>query len=365
MRQPTPCGRTDPVDPAAAPWASGPAPAYPRAPQPRRDDDRRRGGAGRRRRRQRRQRRGDLGSRHRLVPQRRPSGDAALRPAQRRGHARPRDRPRPRQRAPRRLTQRGVDATPETPFCVYSTSKAITAFVIHKLCERGLLELDDPVAKHIPGYERNGKGRITIGHVLAHRAGVPNLPTRGARPRPHRRPRVPREALCDAKPLRSAGKPPRLPRGLGRLHPRRGRLAGHRQGHPRRARRGVPRSARLPLDQLRRRRRRRERGRRQLRHRPADGAAALQPAQPRARDRARRSRRADQRPAVPDRDRPRGQHGHDRQRALALLRGHALRRRARRGPGDRARDDPQARWSSSPTSRSISRSASRPASPTG
>ena len=69
-----------------------------------------------------------------------------------------------------------IDATPETPFCVYSTSKAITAFVIHKLSERGLLELDDPVAKHIPGYEHNGKGMITIGHVLAHRSGVPNLP---------------------------------------------------------------------------------------------------------------------------------------------------------------------------------------------
>ena len=69
-----------------------------------------------------------------------------------------------------------VPATTGTPFCIYSTSKAITAFVVHKLCERGLLDLDDPIAKHIPGYERNGKEGITIGHVLAHRAGVPNLP---------------------------------------------------------------------------------------------------------------------------------------------------------------------------------------------
>lgn len=69
-----------------------------------------------------------------------------------------------------------VPATVDTPFCVYSTSKAITAFVVHKLCERGLLHTDDPVADYIPGYERNGKHRITIGHVLAHRAAVPNLP---------------------------------------------------------------------------------------------------------------------------------------------------------------------------------------------
>ena len=69
-----------------------------------------------------------------------------------------------------------VLATTATPFCVYSTSKAITAFVVHKLCERGLLHLEDPVAEHIPGYERHGKRNITVGHVLAHKAGVPNLP---------------------------------------------------------------------------------------------------------------------------------------------------------------------------------------------
>ncbi|MGI9125284.1 MAG: serine hydrolase domain-containing protein [Mycobacterium sp.] len=69
-----------------------------------------------------------------------------------------------------------IPATVDTPFCVYSTSKAITAFVVHKLIERGLLTVDDPVAEYIPGYEKNGKHEITVGHVLAHRAGVPNLP---------------------------------------------------------------------------------------------------------------------------------------------------------------------------------------------
>ena len=69
-----------------------------------------------------------------------------------------------------------VPAGVDTPFCVYSTSKAITAFVVHKLCERGLLGLDDRVADYIPGYEKNRKHKITVGHVLAHRAAVPNLP---------------------------------------------------------------------------------------------------------------------------------------------------------------------------------------------
>ena len=32
------------------------------------------------------------------------------------------------------------------------------------------------MAEYIPGYERHGKDDVTVAHVLAHRAGVPNLP---------------------------------------------------------------------------------------------------------------------------------------------------------------------------------------------
>jgi CubicO group peptidase (beta-lactamase class C family) len=69
-----------------------------------------------------------------------------------------------------------VPATPGTPFCVFSASKAVTAMVVHMLAGRGALSLDDPVARHIPEYAAQGKGEITIGHVLAHRAGVARLP---------------------------------------------------------------------------------------------------------------------------------------------------------------------------------------------
>jgi CubicO group peptidase (beta-lactamase class C family) len=67
-------------------------------------------------------------------------------------------------------------ATTDTPFCVYSTSKGITALVVHMLQERGALTIEDRVCDYIPGYEAHGKGETTIAHVLAHRAGVPNLP---------------------------------------------------------------------------------------------------------------------------------------------------------------------------------------------
>src|SRR5437588_2251434 len=69
-----------------------------------------------------------------------------------------------------------VLATPHTPFLIYSGSKAITAFVVHLLIDRGVVDLDDPIATYIPEYAEGGKGDITVGQVLAHRAGVPNLP---------------------------------------------------------------------------------------------------------------------------------------------------------------------------------------------
>src|SRR5205085_9800624 len=67
-------------------------------------------------------------------------------------------------------------ATPETPFVIYSGAKAVTALVVHMLHDRGVLAVADPVCRYLPEYDRHGKGAITIGQVLAHRAGVPNLP---------------------------------------------------------------------------------------------------------------------------------------------------------------------------------------------
>jgi CubicO group peptidase (beta-lactamase class C family) len=69
-----------------------------------------------------------------------------------------------------------VLVTTDTPFCVFSASKAVTAMVVHKLHERGLLDISDRVADYIPEYAVHGKESTTIAHVLAHRAGVPTLP---------------------------------------------------------------------------------------------------------------------------------------------------------------------------------------------
>jgi CubicO group peptidase (beta-lactamase class C family) len=99
-----------------------------------------------------------------------------------------------------------VPATPQTPFVIYSGSKAITAFVVHMLHDRGVIDIALPVANYIPEYAHNGKGEITIGQVLAHRAGVPNLPeTAFDLDRVFDREFMV-ETLCAAKPMFQPGK---------------------------------------------------------------------------------------------------------------------------------------------------------------
>ncbi len=66
--------------------------------------------------------------------------------------------------------------TVQTPLCLFSASKAVSAMVIHKLDEANVLRLDDRVCDYIPEFSRGGKHLITLRHVLSHRAGVPNLP---------------------------------------------------------------------------------------------------------------------------------------------------------------------------------------------
>ncbi|WP_046302019.1 lipase LipE [Mycobacterium sp. UM_Kg27] len=66
-----------------------------------------------------------------------------------------------------------VPVSVDTPFCVYSTAKAITSTVMHMLAERGAFALDDRVSDYLPDYGRHGKQRTTIRHVMTHSAGVP------------------------------------------------------------------------------------------------------------------------------------------------------------------------------------------------
>ncbi|MFF5499225.1 serine hydrolase domain-containing protein [Streptomyces aquilus] len=55
---------------------------------------------------------------------------------------------------------------------VWSTSKGPTALCAHILADRGLLDLDAPVAVYWPEFAAAGKEKVLVRHLLSHRAGL-------------------------------------------------------------------------------------------------------------------------------------------------------------------------------------------------
>jgi CubicO group peptidase (beta-lactamase class C family) len=97
-------------------------------------------------------------------------------------------------------------ATTDTPFNLFSAAKAVTAMVIHKLDEQRALHLEDRVCDFIPEFGRYGKDRITIRHILAHRAGIPNLPPGSVDLDLLETPERVIELLCEARPRTRPGR---------------------------------------------------------------------------------------------------------------------------------------------------------------
>ena len=62
---------------------------------------------------------------------------------------------------------------PDTLVNTYSTTKGMTALCAHQLVERGLLDLDAPVASYWPAFAAEGKERIPVRWLLSHQAGLP------------------------------------------------------------------------------------------------------------------------------------------------------------------------------------------------
>ncbi|OHT88587.1 serine hydrolase domain-containing protein [Mycobacteroides saopaulense] len=69
----------------------------------------------------------------------------------------------------------GMPWTHDTAPIVYSASKGVTATVIHRLADRGLLTYDAPVARYWPEFAANGKESVTVREVLAHKSGLAAL----------------------------------------------------------------------------------------------------------------------------------------------------------------------------------------------
>ncbi|MEU3461920.1 serine hydrolase domain-containing protein [Streptomyces sp. NPDC006733] len=58
---------------------------------------------------------------------------------------------------------------------VWSTTKGATALCAHLLADRGLLDLDAPVAAYWPEFAAAGKADLPVRHLLSHRAGLAGL----------------------------------------------------------------------------------------------------------------------------------------------------------------------------------------------
>jgi CubicO group peptidase (beta-lactamase class C family) len=68
------------------------------------------------------------------------------------------------------------EAGPGDRYVIFSVTKALTAGAVWTLLQEGLLSISTPVADLIPGFGSNGKGAVTVEHLLLHTSGFPRAP---------------------------------------------------------------------------------------------------------------------------------------------------------------------------------------------
>ena len=69
----------------------------------------------------------------------------------------------------------GAAYGPDTLQLVFSTTKGATAICVGMCVERGLIDLDAPVATYWPEFAAAGKEHITVETLMSHRAGLPTV----------------------------------------------------------------------------------------------------------------------------------------------------------------------------------------------
>lgn len=63
----------------------------------------------------------------------------------------------------------------DTGTIIFSATKGISATVVHRLADRGLLDYSAPVAEYWREFRANGKHKITVRQLMTHRAGLSAL----------------------------------------------------------------------------------------------------------------------------------------------------------------------------------------------
>lgn len=71
--------------------------------------------------------------------------------------------------------QKTRDWQRDTIATTFSATKGMTATCAHRLVDRGLLDVDEPVATYWPEFAQAGKDKITVRIVLSHQAGLQRL----------------------------------------------------------------------------------------------------------------------------------------------------------------------------------------------
>jgi serine-type D-Ala-D-Ala carboxypeptidase len=74
----------------------------------------------------------------------------------------------------RQVEPRRLPALADTVYDLASLTKAlVTSVLVMKEVERGALELDEPLANRLPEFDGEGRGGVTIRHLLSHSGGLP------------------------------------------------------------------------------------------------------------------------------------------------------------------------------------------------
>lgn len=64
---------------------------------------------------------------------------------------------------------------PDTITVLMSCTKAMAAVCVHRLAERGVLDLDAPVARYWPEFAEGGKEGVTVAQLLSHTCGLAGI----------------------------------------------------------------------------------------------------------------------------------------------------------------------------------------------
>lgn len=70
--------------------------------------------------------------------------------------------------------EQDVSVDAETVFAIASVTKAVTGITLLRLVERGILSLDDPVAKWVPDPPFTTTPPLTVGQLVNHTSGIPH-----------------------------------------------------------------------------------------------------------------------------------------------------------------------------------------------